>query len=581
MSAFDDLDQAEAKSAFDELDAAEQPAPEQPKMGAGEAAGRGFVSGGTFGWNDEIVGGATVGINALAKAFGFKGAPEIQRVDRAGNPIESSLYARARDEERAKDTKAQTDQPLAYGASQVAGGLVIPGGAGGGALRTVGRIAAEGAAQGLGEADVATAESALKGAGSSLAGAGVMKGAGKLLKRTGSLAPRFARAATRKRLNAAGIDPRLKSADMGATSPEAQALRMRKMGIGKAKWGFIPASTAEINEQASAAAGRMRQGRQGLEAEFRREGVMVEPGRAGQRLRNRAKELQGPKSRERQLVRMQPAPQPAVPPQAATVPDLGATNPGKRPPKIDSGADTVPDPKGLERASTPRNLKLTPLPPMSPQGAYREVRGKRIIDPETAPMQRALKQRARYYEGMDRRVPFDQLNAERAKYGGKAKFHLDSPAAAVRQDVHKALNDELTLAAGPKGKEWRGMGQDEHAAILARDKSGERLDQQSKAGFGLRDFAAGAAGSSIGGPLGGLVGVGLNRGMNGRGMSSQAAAYEALTSGAQKSSAVGRVLDSKRAARVGSAVGRTVNNPENQETPEDAARARYIEEFTR
>ena len=212
MSAFDELDQAESKSAFDELDAAEvksAPAPPPEKMGAGEAAGRGFVSGGTFGWNDEIVGGATVGINALAKAFGFKGAPEIQRVDRAGNPIESSLYARARDEERAKDTKAQTDQPLAYGASQVAGGLVIPGGAGGGALRTVGRIAAEGAAQGLGEADEATAESALKGAGSSLAGAGVMKGAGKLLKKAGGMAPRFARAATRKRLNAAGIDPRL------------------------------------------------------------------------------------------------------------------------------------------------------------------------------------------------------------------------------------------------------------------------------------------------------------------------------------------------------------------------------------
>lgn len=711
MSAFDELDQVESKSAFDELDAAEQPAPTtqpQPKMGVGEAAGRGFVSGGTFGWNDEIAGGMVSGYDALAKAFGFQGVPEVPRVDRAGNPIENSLYARTRDDVRAQDEKAQADQSLAYMGGQIAGGIATSGAGGlgvkaaakagskvagkvlaGRGATAVGTIAAEGAVQGLGEANEASGEAALKGAGSSLVGAGVMKGTGKLLKKTGKLAPRLARTATRKRLNAAGIDPRLKSADMGATSPEAQALRMRKLGIGKAKWGFIPASTDEINEQATSAAERMRKGRQGLEADFKREGIMAEPGRAGQRLRNRAKDLAGPESRERRLVRLKPAEN--VPNEPSTVPDMAATAPNKaiKSKAVSGTADTVPDQKpywhhatpesnldkiraeglsprhggknydlkknrgrvyfspenqadhwaqnlegfsgekaaklrmrrsvspvpganpdikirdktvppqdlelqnsqgswqplvdkqALDRASNPKNLKLTPLPPLPPQNVYKEVRGKRIPNPETAPMQEALKERARYFEGMDRQVPFDQLNAERAAYGGKAKFHLDSPQAAVRQDVHKALNDELTLAAGARGKQWRGMGQDEHAAILARDKSAEKLDQQSKAGFGLRDLAAGAAGTALGGPFGGPLGVALNRGMNGRGMSTQAAAYEALTSGARGSSVVGRALDSKRAARVGGSVGRAVNNPENQETPEDAARARYIEEFTR
>lgn len=681
------------------------PTPAKPKpkheaeVSKAEAVGRGFVQGGTMGWGDEIQGGMESGINALAKAFGLAHAPEVERSNRDGTADTRSVYERSRDEERVKNARAEEDHSKLYGAGQFAGGMVIPGGAGTGVLKQVGRAALEGAVNSLGEADEMSAEDAAYGAATGVGGYALFGGLGRGLRRWGARKGKLLAKQDAKEVAAAGIRP--KDLADHATNETEQAAAQRAAGIGKKKWGFLPASTEEIQEQASQAATKAGDERKVLEDEFAKKGVKARGQQVGLGLRHRAKEIGGPKGYGKKLVRPGQAKPPALPASAET-PPLASTRAGGRkaaPPEQGTVPDVVdpalantvvaPNPykyhatpegnvdliraeglsprhggknydlkknkgrvffspenqaehwkqnlegfsgqpaaqlrtrrsvapvqgankdifvrdktvppqdleirgpdgqwgplvnRDLQRASTPENLKLTPLPDLPPPQPKLVKDGPPLRDPETEPMRRALLKRARYFEGVGEQ-PFRVLNERRKQYGGRAKFGSDSPSAAVRQDVHRELNSELASAADRaipgQGSKWRQLGQDQRAAILAQEGTERALQNEAQRVPGqirMRDLVSGAVGAGVGGFKGAALGYAASKFMQNRGQSAAAMGYAARAKLAGGAGTLSKAFTNPR--RVGSALARSLQNVQSAENEEEAAQKHYVEAMT-
>jgi hypothetical protein len=128
-----------APDALEELDAAEN-AP-----GVLESAGRGLWQGVTLNFSDELTG-------LVESAF------------------TSKSYAQARDESRSANLAAQTANPWAYGAGEVAGGVALPGVGGAGLAAKVGLKGAKAAA------GVAAVEGGLQGVGAAEEGDNIRSG---------------------------------------------------------------------------------------------------------------------------------------------------------------------------------------------------------------------------------------------------------------------------------------------------------------------------------------------------------------------------------------------------------------------
>lgn len=121
----------------------EQPTKKEPTTTAGQAFGRGIMSGATFNFYDELNGLARAGgldpedpdvANALKSLFvgaykKFKGDPEAEK-----------LYAEERDKRRAETKTMQEEHPGASLAGNVVGGIAIPVGAAANAATLPGRI---------------------------------------------------------------------------------------------------------------------------------------------------------------------------------------------------------------------------------------------------------------------------------------------------------------------------------------------------------------------------------------------------------------------------------------------------------
>ncbi len=113
------------------------------------SAAMGVGSGGTFGFADELSGLAGAGLHLASKVPGLSG-----NIERLGlTPSTESVgeaYRQGRGDYRAMEDEARAANPLSFAAGEIAGGMAIPGGAGRGLTRQVGRAAAEGAAYGVG-----------------------------------------------------------------------------------------------------------------------------------------------------------------------------------------------------------------------------------------------------------------------------------------------------------------------------------------------------------------------------------------------------------------------------------------------
>jgi hypothetical protein len=139
-----------------------------------ESGLRGGIQGATFGFADEIAGGVT-GLGRYAKS-------KLQGKD----TNLTDEYYRARDESRLKFKEAEEVNPLSYGAGQVGGAIstaLIPGLG----KANIGRLAAQGAAHGLGHSEAEDLKGMAKDAAWGGATGAVAGGAGQILKGTTSL----------------------------------------------------------------------------------------------------------------------------------------------------------------------------------------------------------------------------------------------------------------------------------------------------------------------------------------------------------------------------------------------------------
>lgn len=163
---------------------------EVPTKSQLESALRGAAQGASMGFADEITGG-------LESLFTDK------------------PYAQARDESRAQYAQAQEDNPLTYGASEIAGGVgsaLATGGAGG-----VGRLALQGASSGLG---YSSADNAADMAIDTATGAAIGGGlgvAGKMMSAPKSGLKSFAENRANAAFNTEGVGREL--LDSGAVNP--------------------------------------------------------------------------------------------------------------------------------------------------------------------------------------------------------------------------------------------------------------------------------------------------------------------------------------------------------------------------
>ena len=105
--------------------------PDQPPMGAEEAALRGYVESASYGASPKI-GGA---IGAVAEALGLRagdteieGAGGVDVARQMQNPLERIVeaYRAERDAEKAANKKAAEDQPITYGGSGLLGAVTAP-----------------------------------------------------------------------------------------------------------------------------------------------------------------------------------------------------------------------------------------------------------------------------------------------------------------------------------------------------------------------------------------------------------------------------------------------------------------------
>lgn len=90
----------------------------KPQVGIGESALRGAVQGASFGFSDEGVG-----------AFGAAKTAADQFLDNHNFQMDKikESYTKSRDAERLANENAQKANPMTYGASELAGGMVTPG----------------------------------------------------------------------------------------------------------------------------------------------------------------------------------------------------------------------------------------------------------------------------------------------------------------------------------------------------------------------------------------------------------------------------------------------------------------------
>lgn len=141
---------------------ANDPAMAPPKPTAGESAARGALQGVTSGWGDELAarieqGASKVpGVRDIAQAMQPEGAPPIT------DP--NVTYEQRRDFKRDQNAAAQKENPLIYGAGNIAGSVAqaaIPGvgqlGRGATAAVRLGGAAASGAMSGAGLSDASDA----------------------------------------------------------------------------------------------------------------------------------------------------------------------------------------------------------------------------------------------------------------------------------------------------------------------------------------------------------------------------------------------------------------------------------------
>lgn len=187
--------QPSAGSGFDPdayLEKKRQASKESPSVA--ESAARGAAQGASFGFIDEVTGGAQAfaddikrGISAdapVAKYDNFGRITNLDEINRGGT------YEKRRDESRAAYKEAQKANPVAYGAGEIVGGvasgIAIPGGSANTLKSAMKTGAAFGAAQGAGSSEADSlggvlrdsATGALVGAGGGAVGYGAIKAGG-------------------------------------------------------------------------------------------------------------------------------------------------------------------------------------------------------------------------------------------------------------------------------------------------------------------------------------------------------------------------------------------------------------------
>ena len=272
---------------------AKAPPPANHAETAADAA-VGVGTGLAYDFDDEVV-GALAKVKEYAKFLG----PAAPFVEAGGTLAQGytgeKTYEGARNKYRERKALAATRSPTANLAGQVGGALVGGIGTGGSSTgglllrgaKVGGRLVAEGAAQGLGASEATSleglADDAAAGAGTTLAVGSALgvagKVGGKMLK---TLDPaRWARAAERSEVAAAGLNPR--QVDKAPGKVAGQAMRQRKQGIGGP---FAGKET--IMEQAGAAQAARHGEREALAKEFSNAGAQVHGQMIGMALRREA-----------------------------------------------------------------------------------------------------------------------------------------------------------------------------------------------------------------------------------------------------------------------------------------------------
>jgi len=165
-----------------EAENAQQTTPPEPKVSSVESALGGLQQGATANFADEIGGGVTAALHLGSKVLPYD------------SPYESTqqAYTQSRDDSRQMYNEQAEANPAAFMGGNLAGAIMMPGGAG------LAKQVAMGAAQGLGagEGDLSEqADSAIFGAGMGAGGAGVAKGFSKLGQMAGKGADRTAETA--------------------------------------------------------------------------------------------------------------------------------------------------------------------------------------------------------------------------------------------------------------------------------------------------------------------------------------------------------------------------------------------------
>lgn len=416
-------------------------------------------------------------------------------------------YQETRDAEREENRAAEAQHAGKFFAGNVAGGMLVPvpGGASGGVLKAGARLAGQGALMGAGASEATDAAGLAK---DTAVGAGVGLAAGGVLhgavKAGGKVLQGGGQLA--QRLSKSAVIQRLLAAGIDPNNPKQMGNFTPEEMVARLESQEVGGgfkSTATIGEEAAAAAEKAEARRGELVQAFEKANKRPDANVIAAMLSEQAKKEAGPV--------------------------------GKKLVERTNVIDEVPS-----------------------------------VNPDKAPLVKALQDRAGYFKDLGRASPkglkFSEANQLRADYGKRAKFGTDSPEAAVRQDVHKAINDEMERVAGDQaeGKLFRELGRDQAAAIAAREGAEKAAIKAEK-----RPFLQGGVVEALGRRV--------NHSARATGLEAGAAVARFAGRRPKAVSAIGKALQSRPAATATRAVARALSRVQNSPNP---AKTHFLEQQT-
>lgn len=164
-------------------------------------------------------------------------------------------------------------------------------------------------------------------------------------------------------------------------------------------------------------------------------------------------------------------------------------------------------------------------------------------------------------------VPWSQMNLERKDIGSGTRWDSTSVQSKLSKKVYGKINEAMADAAEKiepgLGKAWRSANEDEHIALKLAEMGENKLNTAGNRAMSPTDYAAGAAGTVVGGPTGTVLGVVANKALRSR---EHAMAAPVARAGASALESMGNAAES-----VGNALGRAATSPAGHVATESAA----------